>query len=160
LPNVRALIFEAVPESVVALGTGGMRAVLEQLHALVDLAFAARPAMLTPRRAPVPAAETMRPSAADREADLLSYTTRAIASLPDMDHGARVLRLLTDEARLSLLVDRHTEQLRLMYKTHGHVRTRALLERFLTETKASSWPQEQSAAFIEWLDGKPGILGS
>jgi uncharacterized protein len=160
LPNVRALIFETVPESVVALGTAGMRAVLEQLHALVDLTCAARPAVPPPRRAPAPAAETMRPSAADREADLLSYTTRAIESLPDMDHGARVLRLLTDEARLSLLVDRHAEQLRLMYETHGHVRARALLERFLTETKASSWPQEQSAAFIEWLDGEPGILGS
>jgi hypothetical protein len=86
----------------------------------------------------------------------LSYTTRARESLPDSDDGARVLRLLTDEARLSLLVSTRPQQLRSLYQTHGSVRARALLDRFLVQTKASSWPQEQTAAFDGWLAGHVG----
>ena len=52
LPHVRALIFEAVPESVVALGDVGVRAVLEQLHELADLPFAGRPAVVPARWMP------------------------------------------------------------------------------------------------------------
>ena len=40
LPNLRALIWEAVPESLAALGVGGVRAILADLHRLWDTATA------------------------------------------------------------------------------------------------------------------------
>lgn len=36
LPNVRAVTFEAVPESLAALGAGGVRSVLEALHRVIE----------------------------------------------------------------------------------------------------------------------------
>jgi uncharacterized protein (UPF0276 family) len=42
LPNLRALIWEAVPESLAALGAGGVRAILTRLHRLWDSAVAGR----------------------------------------------------------------------------------------------------------------------
>jgi uncharacterized protein (UPF0276 family) len=161
LPNIRALIFEAVPESVVTMGGPGLRAVLEQLHELARLPAITSP--VTPRRASTPTSGTTTSAptpAAEREARLLAYTTRASELVPGSDPGAEVLRCLTDEARLSLLVGRNSEQLRLLYRTLGATRARTLLERFLAETKASSWPDEQSAALTAWLDDNPDILDS
>jgi hypothetical protein len=118
---------------------------------------------VTPRRASTPTSDTTTAAptpAAEREARLLAYTTRASELVPGSDPGAEVLRCLTDEARLSLLVGRNSEQLRLMYRTLGATRARTLLERFLAETRASSWPDAQSAALTAWLDDNPDILDS
>ncbi len=166
LPHVRALLFEAVPESVVDLGVPGLRGVLEQLHLMADLPAApfGIPAPATPSEAmavpstavAVPSTAVAVPSAGtrssgERESQLLAYTTRATDTLPGADPGAAVLRLLTDEARLSLLVDGHADDLRGLLTRYGRTGTRELLNRFLAETRASSWPTEQSAAFSAWL---------
>jgi hypothetical protein len=149
LPRVRAIMFEAVPESVSDLGADGLATVLDGLRELGRLPAAAalddaRP-QAAHRGAPINAT-----GAARREAQLLEYTTRASADYPDDDPGAAVLRHLTDHARLSLLVAEHGAQLRELLLTHGRERGGEILRDFLASTPASAWPAEQNAAFATW----------
>jgi uncharacterized protein (UPF0276 family) len=148
LPNVRALLFEAVPESVVALGAPGLRTVLQQLRALAQLPVA----QPSPQREPArQITVTATAGTAEREAALLAFTTRHSDALPDGDPGAQVLRVLTDEARLSLLAVHRAQVLEDLLRRHGSARTEALLHTFLAETSASSWPRDQAEAFDLWL---------
>ncbi len=150
LPRVRALIFEAVPQSVGALGAAGMREVLGSLHAL-----AALPAEPEPGGRAAPHPRTSRTeqhgTTALREAELLAYTTRASDRLDRNDPGADLIRALTDEGRLSLLVARHADELGALLTSLGPDGTRARLREFLAETPASAWPEEQSRAFRAWF---------
>jgi uncharacterized protein (UPF0276 family) len=148
LPAVRALMFEAVPESVVDLGVVGLRAVLEQLQQLARLPVASS-AVGRRRTEDRPTVRTSTTAA--REAALLAFTTRHSDVPPDGDLGAEVLRLLTDEARLSLLAVHRAKELADLLKRHGRDRTEQLLAAFLAETAASSWPKDQAVAFDLWL---------
>lgn len=148
LPNLRAIIFETVPESVVGLGVPGMRQVLRDLHDLADLptrAVSAHP----PRRPP--AAGSLE-ATAEREYRLAAYTTRVSDVLPDGDPGAAVLRHLTDQARLSLVTGAEPERLRWMLTRLGKERTDALLAEFLAACPANPWPTEQGLAFARWFE--------
>jgi uncharacterized protein len=148
LPNVRALMFEAVPESVVDLGGAGLRAVLEQLRQLARLPVTSSP---VDRRRPQDRRGVRTSTTAAREAALLAFTTRHSDMAPEGDRGAEVLRLLTDEARLSLLAAHRAKELGQLLRRHGPDRTEQLLQAFLAETAASSWPGDQAAAFDLWL---------
>src|SRR5262249_52782842 len=148
LPRVRAIMFEAVPESVAQLGADGLATVLETLHEL-----ARRPVVDVGRRpaAPPTAPPAGTGDAAAREAQLLAYTTRACPTHPDDDPGPVVLRHLTDHARLSLLVHDHAPELHALLTQLGRRRTDEVLREFLAGTPASAWPAEQSAAFADWF---------
>jgi uncharacterized protein len=88
---------------------------------------------------------------AAREAALLAFTTRHSDVPPEGDRGAEVLRLLTDEARLSLLAAHRAKELGQLLQRHGRDRTEQLLRAFLAETAASSWPGDQAAELDRWL---------
>jgi uncharacterized protein len=148
LPNVRALMFEAVPESVIDLGGAGLRAVLEQLQQLATLPVA--PSSGDRRRTEDRRAVSTSGTAA-RETALLAFTTRHSEVPPESDPGAQVLRLLTDEARLSLLAAHRAKELGQLLQRHGRDRTEQLLRAFLAETPASSWPGDQAAELDRWL---------
>jgi uncharacterized protein (UPF0276 family) len=148
LPHVRAILFEAVPESVHALGAAGVSAVLSQLHDLARLPATEQPA--DRRVAGAGGDVSDAGGAAVREAELLAYTTRASAEHPRADPGAAVLRHLTDHARLSLLVADFAPELKAMLTELGRTRTDELLEQFLACTPAHAWPREQGAAFAAW----------
>jgi uncharacterized protein len=154
LPRLRAILFEAVPESVTELGADGLAAVLEQLAQLARLPFIDAPAVPA-RPSPGPPEPGGPGNAAEREAQLLSYTTRAAARYPDDDPGAAVLRHLTDHARLSLLVADHAPRLRQLLVELGRDGAEQQLRSFLAATPASAWPAEQSAAFARWWDARP-----
>lgn len=159
LPNVRAVLFEAVPHSVADLGVVGLRGVLTDLHEVVD---AARAGVAAAGRSETAAAQRvrdhLRPREGDRgetarrEAALLDYTTRARAHLPGgADPGADALRELTDQARLSLLVGTHRAELAALLTRLGPKDARASLNRFLAWAPASAWRGEQGAAFDAWF---------
>jgi uncharacterized protein len=148
LPNVRALMFEAVPESVVDLGGAGLRAVLEQLRQLARLPVTSSP---VDRRRPQDRRGVRTSTTAAREAALLAFTTRHSDVAPEGDRGAEVLRLLTDEARLSLLAAHRAKELGELLQRHGPDRTEQLLQAFLEQTAATSWPGDLAAAFDLWL---------
>lgn len=158
LPQVRAVLFEAVPHSVAELGTAGLRAVPTDIHAAVDDASLSEPSsgdapdrsprdrVSTPTRPTTSAGETAR-----REAELLDYTTRLSERLPGEDNGAEVLRHLSDQARLSLLLGTHRTQLAELLSGLGVAAARAVLHESLAVAPASAWPQEQAAAFDAWF---------
>lgn len=150
LPHLRALIFEAVPQSVAVLGADGLRGVLESLHELAALPAEVPAYPAVPPRASGPVVAPARRTA-DREAELLAYTTRASDDLAVPDPGADLIRALTDEGRLSLLVADHSAELGAMLATLGAEGTRERLRDFLTTSPASAWPEEQSGAFRAWL---------
>ncbi|MFN8194540.1 MAG: DUF692 family protein [Nocardioidaceae bacterium] len=159
LPRVRALVFEAVPQSVAVLGVEGLREVLASLHALASLPVAgSAPLPAGPSGSVASSGEPVareRRTTAEREAELLAYTTRASDHLGSPDPGADLMRALTDEGRLSLLVEGHGAELGGLITAHGSDGARALLRRFLAETPASAWPEEQGRAFRAWLRSQP-----
>ncbi|GAA5035658.1 hypothetical protein GCM10023258_37780 [Terrabacter aeriphilus] len=158
LPRVRAVIYEAVPASLAAQGVAGLRDVLAGMHDLVRMPQAAsgapprtgQVATWAPGDAPAPSGTT-----AEREAELVAYTTRASDRLTSPDPGATLMRALTDEARLSLLVRTHPETLGGLLTTLGRERTEALLQDFLAESPASLWTETQGDAFSDWLARRP-----
>jgi hypothetical protein len=151
---VRAVIYEAVPASLAAQGVAGLRDVLGGMHDIVRMPPAASGAPPRPGRVagrvsgegPAPSGTT-----AEREAELVAYTTRASDRLTSPDPGATLMRALTDEARLSLLVRTHQETLGALLTTLGRERTEALLQDFLAESPASLWTEAQGDAFSDWL---------
>ena len=153
LPNVRAVLFEAVPHSIADLGATGLRGVLEDLHAVVGAARSEGPSLDDSRSRARPLG-SLRPDdgrTAAREAALLDFTTRAVPRLAGRDDpGADVLRHLTDQARLSLLVGTHRQELALLLTRLGPQGAREALSRFLAWAPASAWRGEQAEAFATW----------
>jgi uncharacterized protein len=164
LPRLRALIYEAVPISLAAQGTGGLHDVLTSMHEIAGLP------PQPPRVAPVTTAplapaplldrtpavagrvatvETM--STAAREAELLAFTTRKSTTMAADDPGAQLIRSLTDQARLSLLVRDHEATLRALIAALGPDGAEAVLTEFLVASRASIWRDEQSRAFNAWM---------
>ena len=158
LPNVRAVIYEAVPASLAAQGAEGLRRVLAGLHEITDLpGIEPVPAGLAQAGGQADHAEQPPGATARREAELLAYTTRASDQLSPSDPGAALMRALTDQARLSGLVRHHQDELSALLATLGAQRTEAVLTEFLSASPASSWPEEQSRAFTRWLAGRADL---
>ena len=155
LPRVRAVIYEAVPVSLAAQGVEGLREVLTSMHRVTELpAVGAR--VTAAARATVGTAGG-GPSTAQREAELLAYTTRASDALAVPDPGADLMRALTDQSRLSLLVRHHEATLGALLRALGPTRTEEVLTQFLAATPASAWRDEQSRAFTAWLGTRPEL---
>jgi hypothetical protein len=162
LPRVRAVIYEAVPISLASQGVDGLREVLTSMHRICDLpALSTLPAFAGESRGPgrmrMSATASAR-STASREAELLAYTTRASDHLTIADPGADLMRALTDQSRLSLLVRHHEPVLGRLLTALGKARTEAVLIEFLATTPASAWRDEQSRAFTAWLETRPELL--
>jgi len=77
----------------------GLREVLSQLHSLAELPPTTPAGAIgnsvppSPRRGATRRAQGATATAAEREAELLAYKTRAFDSTPDNDPGAQVLRV-------------------------------------------------------------------
>ncbi|GAA2746771.1 hypothetical protein GCM10009868_33490 [Terrabacter aerolatus] len=163
LPRVRAVIYEAVPASLAEQGVAGLCDVLEGMHRIVELPVAVAPVAPVAPAGPVAAAAVPSPDrpgprgTAEREAELVAYTTRASDVLSPPDPGAVLMRALTDEARLSLLVRTHPDVLARLLTVLGRERTSAVLTEFLTASPASLWTDEQGDAFAAWLAGRADL---
>lgn len=161
LPNVRAVIYEAVPASLAAQGGEGLRRVLEAVHVITALPAVLPPAApsTTPGQPPALGARLASAPTARREAELLAFTTRASDHLEQPDRGATLMRALTDQARLSGLVRHHRDELAALLAALGAERTEAVLTEFLAASPASAWPEEQSRSFRGWLVGRADLRG-
>lgn len=161
LPRLRALIYEAIPISLAAQGAEGLHDVLTSMHEIADLpALPARPPRResTPTPAPASTVSTVEcTSTAAREAELVAFTTRKSTTLTIDDPGARLMRSLTDEARLSLLVRDHEATLCALIRVLGPDAAEAVLGDFLVASRASIWRSEQNRAFDEWWADRPDL---
>jgi uncharacterized protein len=152
LPNVRAVIFEAVPEAVITLGAGGLRDVLTTLHRLCDNTAGRSPRPAAPRQAgPRPAAAADLVAARDWERRLAAYTTRASDDMPADDPGLGLLRQLTDNARLGELTLARPGLLKQLLTGRGSAATERLLYRYLSACPPRRWTAAEGAQFAAWL---------
>lgn len=181
LPNVRAVLFEAVPESLVTLGVPGVRAVLTGLHRICERAVphparshaavdqpatgpepapAAGPGAAAdqhaaePEPAPESAAEPDEAGLAatrDREQALAAYTARVSGDRPDEDPGYDLLRLLAGEARLGELTLARPDTLGRLLAALGRDATQRLLGDYLAACPPQRWTEHEGAQFTSWL---------
>jgi uncharacterized protein (UPF0276 family) len=185
LPNLRALVYEAVPESLAALGAGGIRAILTALHRIWDSAGPARAGTgrvgtsrvgtsrvgrasagtaksgTGGRAWPAPAGPPPRhlattcPAARTWENSLAGYTSRFCDEPPAEDPGLGLLRWLSDQARLGQLTLARPDLLRQLLATAGPDATGQLLLRYLGARAPKAWPADEGAQFAAWLAGQP-----
>jgi uncharacterized protein (UPF0276 family) len=163
LPRIRALVFEAVPESLVTMGGSEVRSVLDAMHDLRDLV--PRDARVMTRDHdrgvvhPDGHGDLVSPSnASGRETDIAIFTTRSSTQLPNDDPGAEVLRFLTDQARLGLVTVSRPEALRELLEELGIDKTEELLAQFLSESSAEIWTTRAGSLFDAWLDSAGDAL--
>jgi uncharacterized protein len=168
LPNVRAVTFEAVPESLAALGASGVRSVLEALHRVIEGSppdgswRSGRACLPGGRRRPSrPARSTAAADTAGRdlsataewERRIAAYTSRAIADPPSDDPGLGLLRHLADQARLGQLVLARADLIRSLLATIGLDQTEVTLHRYLRARPPQRWTATEGDQFASWLDG-------
>jgi len=169
LPNVRAVTFEAVPESLAALGPSGVRSVLEALHRVVEgghpdgtwrsdrdypagaLEPPARrrtpPSPTPPSPSPDPGARATR----DWERRLAAYTSRVTNDPPAADPGLGLLRYLADQARLGQVLMVRPDLIRSLVATLGLDRTEQTLYRYLRARPPQRWTAREGEQFASWL---------
>ena len=180
LPNVRAVVFEALPESLVFLGARGLRPVLEGLHRLVDLQPVARrrsgnvateshgtngaPSLTASeldraREVDCTSARPAPPDQIDRaatdrwERELVTCTTRS-GPAEAGDPGRALLALLTDQARLSRVAISEPEAVERLFADPAVAAGAAA--RYLTARPAHTWSADEGREFIDWLNCEAG----
>ena len=171
LPNVRAVTFEAVPESLAALGVAGVRSVLEALHRVVegsqpdgvwrsDAAHLARALEHSAHRRARPGGSSRpaSPSAdseihatRDWESRIAAYTSRIRDDPPVADPGLGLLRHLADQARLGQLLLARPDLIRSLVTALGLDRTEEMLQRYLRARPPRRWTAREGEQFASWL---------
>ena len=152
LPEVRAVVFEAMPQHMTAMGVVGLRsAQLEALHRVVDSSpqpsRSARPMHRTSGRIP----SASMTSEATWQREVIDYTTRRSPFAPSTDPGFEVLRELTDAARLARLVAADRALVASLAKQLGAGSVDELARRYLVECDAQRWTSAEADAFRCWL---------
>lgn len=153
LPNVRTVVFEALPAFLQQLGGHGVRA---QLVALQDaLAAARRSRVAAVPRHPVPKHRPATDGAevAAWEAATIRYTTRRTAQAPSDDPGYQLLRSLTDSSRLSRLSA--VAPLELADALRAERADGPQLSQYLATHPTDLWPEAEGRAFRTWLGMRP-----
>ena len=162
LPNLRAVMYEAVPESLATLGGTGIREILVALHRLLDGARHAT------SRDPGPSRRRQRPDAgpagaglaasAGWERALAAYTSRASDVRPADDPGIDLLRQLADAARRGALALACPDELGRLIGALGFEATQQLVQRYLGDRRPLRWTADEGAQFVAWLaETEPGL---
>ena len=166
LPNVRAVTFEAMPESLAALGTSGVRSVLEALHRVMEggrphgvwstvrdypAGKLGRPARRRTRYDPPPAAAPDVRATQEWERRIAAYTSRIMDDPPTADPGLGLLRHLADQARLGQLVLARPDLIKSLVATIGLDRTEEMLHRYLRVRPPQRWTAHEGEQFASWL---------
>lgn len=151
LDNLRAVVFEAMPDALARLGVPGVRRTLQDIHRLVDRTTQVRRPAARPARSSRPATQAAGSpgESAARERDLVAFTTRHPGARAT-DPGALLLRDLTDRARLGLVAaDRpgEIEQLRSLY---GPEVAAAVGQAFVDEHPARLMEGDPAEDFARW----------
>lgn len=151
LPEVRAVVFEAMPLHLTAMGAGGLRTQLEALHRVVDgspePSRTARPMHRTSGKIP----SASMTSEATWQREVIDYTTRRSPFAPSTDPGFEVLRELTDAARLGRLIAADRALVASLAKQLGAGSVDELARRYLVECDAQLWTSAEADAFRCWL---------
>jgi uncharacterized protein len=150
LPNVRAVIFEALPNHLMQMGAAGVRRQLESIHRIVDNAATCMRHRQQERQCSPPHA-TPELGEAEWQRRVIAYTTRQSPRPPDHDDGYAVLRELTDQARLGRIAVGARDTVVELQRTIGRQGLQSLADTYLDECDAELWTSAEAAAFQRWL---------
>jgi uncharacterized protein len=155
LPNVRALVYESLPEQLLSLGVPAVR---DQLEALRRLLECPRQASVAGWRVPPPRRSPRRAASVQERADMarweqvfIQYTTHATARPPRDDPAFDLLRFLTDEARLGRIAAGDPHLLREIVERRGVAQADAATFGYLRSCPAQLWIADEAKAFARWL---------
>jgi uncharacterized protein len=162
LPNVRAVTFEAEPESLAALGASGVRSVLEALHRVIEgsrqhgVWRSGRTGLpgVAERPQPRPASPSAGPdvrATQEWERRIAAYTSRTTADPPGADPGLGLLRHLADQARLGQVLLARPDLIRSLVATIGMAQTEETLHRYLRTRPPQRWTAREGEQFSSWL---------
>jgi uncharacterized protein len=166
LPNVRAVTFEAMPESLAALGASGVRSVLEALHRIIEggrphgvwrsgRAYPGgeldRPGLRRTRYCPQPSPAPDVAATREWERRIAAYTSRITDVPPTADPGLSLLRHLADQARLGQVLLARPDLIRSLVATIGLNRTEEMLHRYLRVRPPQRWTAREGEQFASWL---------
>jgi hypothetical protein len=159
-PNVRALIFELMPEYIARLGHDGLRRQLEAMHGL----WGARrklnrpPAPGSPawrgvsRRERGPAGGDVRNWEDTLGALVIGLEPKgSLAHQLDADPGIGVIRVLVGEARAGMLTASLRLTVRLLLLHEGEPATRSLMEAFWKSAPPQPFAGDEGQAFAQYL---------
>jgi uncharacterized protein (UPF0276 family) len=155
LPNVRALVYESLPEQLLSLGPPAVRDQLESLRRLLECPQRASGEAW---RVPPPRRSRRRAATARERADLvrweqrfIQYTTHATARPPRDDPAFDLLRFLTDQARLGRIVAGDPDLVRKVVEQRGGAQVEAAAAGYLRSSPAHLWATDEANAFAKWL---------
>ena len=154
LPNVRAVIFEALPNHLMEMGSEGLRQQLEAIHRIVDESRTMRRERPSRARRRIPPRRRSVVREADWQRRVIDYTTRLSPVPPDDDPGYAVLRELTDKARLGRIAVGARETVLDLGNEIGIAGVQQLAdESYLKECSAELWTSAE-ARFVRTLGGR------
>jgi len=155
LPNVRALVYESLPDQLLSLGAPAVRAQLESLRRLLEC-----PQQASGAEWRVPRARHSRrraPTVRERadmerwEQRFIQYTTHATARPPFDDPAFDLLRLLTDQARLGRIAAGNPYLVREVVGERGPAQAERMAASYLRSCPAHLWAADEANAFARWL---------
>jgi uncharacterized protein (UPF0276 family) len=150
LRNVRAVIFEALPNHLMEMGAQGLRQQLEAIHRIVDESKATRARSSRARRR-IPPRRRSVVSEAEWQRRVIDYTTRRSTVPPDDDPGYVVLRELTDKARLGRIAVGARQTVLDLGNEIGIAGVQQLADDYLNECSAQVWTSAEADSFEQWV---------
>jgi len=148
LPNLRAIVFEAHPDSLRSVERARHE---EQLEWLRDLwatrGRAARPERISPRSDPLPPFAQARSRVAEYERELTERVERAEAPAYGM------VRDLIGELRGGMLLKSTPLVTRLLLASLGVKAFAAVFERYCRQIPPAMFPAQEGAQFLTFLEG-------
>lgn len=171
LPNLKAIIYEVMPEYVAVndISTAQLTAQFRELRTLWEMRGSAvsSGAGRRPRTAPAPRADGAAlalPTPREWEEGLAAAVTRTQRSAPDQlgqlgkDPGTHVLRSLIGAARAGTIADTLTLTTRLLLLTIGEQGLRDVFDDFWTSAPSERMASDEAQRFAAHVTG--GALGA
>ncbi len=156
LPNLRAVVFEVLTPNVPAMGVTGLRRQLEALHRLVAKPMARARAQHRSGDLAPPGPDATPGADGDWEAGLLAATTRHPTARRPVEPGVELLRLLTDQARLSRIAAALPLTTQVLGLERGFLAAHELFLEYLADEPPHLLARSEAAAFVHWLRPRLG----
>ncbi len=151
LRNVRAVIFEALPNHLMEMGAEGLRRQLEAIHRIVDESRTVRRGRPSRARRPTAPRRGSAVNDAEWQRRVIAYTTRRSPVPPDDDPGYLVLRELTDKARLGRIAVGARQTVLDLRDEIGVAGVQQLADNYLRECCAEVWTSAEADSFEHWV---------
>ncbi len=154
LPNLRAIVFEAHPESLRTIERAQHDEQLEWLRGLwAQRGRRAEATRAVAVRAPLPAFADARARVAEHQQETAERVDRA-GGVEDESRAYALVRELIGEMRGGMLLKSTPLVTRLLLATLGVKAFQAVFERYCAQVSPAMFPAQEGAQFLSFLDGE------